>query len=381
MTPPTRYLTWMGAGVAAVALIVVLLAARLWATFQHNVPLNSGIVAVLAIGIFFIFWQVWKLYPEIRWIEGFRRGERSTSGESAPRLLGPMATMLGERRGSRLSLSALSLRSLLDGVNARLDESHDIARYFIGLMVFLGLLGTFWGLLGTITAVGDAISSLSGSSGDAASMFGELKANLKKPLSGMGTAFSSSLFGLAGSLLLGFLEVQATQAHNRFFNELEDWLSGQAKVSGGGAVMEGDQPVPAYIQALLEQTAESLENLQRTMARGEEGRISASSSLKTLTDRLGLLSDQMRTEQQLLIKLAESQSELRPMLTRMSELMSQGGFGIDEASRNHIRNMDAHMNRMLEEMSIGRQYMVQELRSEIKLLARTIAAMAEDVER
>jgi len=381
MTPPTRYLTWMGAGVAAVALIVVLLAARLWSAFQHNVPLNSGIIAVLVIGIFFIFWQVWRLYPEIRWIESFRRGEQSTSSEPPPKMLAPMSAMLGERRGGRLQLSALSLRSLLDGVNARLDESHDIARYLIGLMVFLGLLGTFWGLLGTITAVGDAISSLSGSSGDVASMFAELKANLQKPIAGMGTAFSSSMFGLAGSLLLGFLEVEATQAHNRFFNELEDWLSGQARVSSSGPMVEGDQPVPAYIQALLEQTAESLENLQRTMARGEEGRISTSSSLKTLTDRLGLLSDQMRTEQQLLIKLAESQSDLRPMLTRLSELMSQGGFGIDEASRNHIRNMDAHMNRMLEEMSIGRQYMVQELRSEIKLLARTIAAMAEDVER
>ena len=371
----------MGVGIAAVALIVVLLAARLWAAFQYNVPLNSGIVAVLVIGIFFIFWQVWRLYREIRWIETFRRGEHALSGEATPKLLAPMAAMLGERRGGRLGLSALSLRSLLDGINARLDESHDIARYLIALMVFLGLLGTFWGLLGTITSVGQAIASLSGSSGDPASMFGELKANLQKPLSGMGTAFSSSMFGLAGSLLLGFLELQATQSHNRFFNELEDWLSGQTKLSSSGAVVDGDQPVPAYIQALLEQTAESLENLQRTMARGEEGRIQANSSLKTLTDRLGMLSDQMRTEQQLMVKLAESQSELRPMLTRLSELMSQGGFGIDEASRNHIRNMDAHMNRMLEEMSIGRQYMVQELRSEIKLLARTIAAIAEETER
>lgn len=381
MSRPTRYLAWMLAGVAAAAILILLLYQRLWAAFQYNPLLNGVIATVLAIGICFIFWQVFRLFREISWIEGFRRGEQMLSDEAMPTLLAPMAAMLGERRGGRLNLSALSLRSLLDGVNARLDESHDIARYLIGLLVFLGLLGTFWGLLGTITSVGDAVSKLSVTSGDAAAVFSELKSGLQAPLSGMGTAFSSSMFGLAGSLLLGFLELQASQAHNRFFNELEDWLSGQTKLATGGSVVEGDQPVPAYIQALLEQTAESLENLQRTMARGEEGRIQANSGLKALTDRLGMLSDQMRAEQQLMVRLSENQAELRPVLGRMLELMSQGGFGVDEASRNHIRNLDAHMNRMLEEMSIGRQYMVQELRSEIKLLARTIAAIAEESER
>ncbi len=381
MTRPHRYLAWMFAGVAAAAILVLLLYRPLWIAFQYNALLNGFITTVLAIGICFILWQVFRLYREINWIEGFRRGDQMLSDESMPTLLAPMAAILGERRGGRLNLSALSLRSLLDGVNARLDESHDIARYLIGLMVFLGLLGTFWGLLGTITSVGDAVSSLSVTSGDAAALFSELKSGLQAPLSGMGTAFSSSMFGLAGSLLLGFLELQASQAHNRFFNELEDWLSGQTKLASSASVVDGDQPVPAYIQALLEQTAESLENLQRTMARGEEGRIQANSSLKALTDRLGMLSDQMRAEQQIMVRLSENQAELRPVLGRMLELMSEGGFGIDESSRTHIRNLDAHMNRMLEEMSIGRQYMVQELRSEIKLLARTIAAIAEESER
>jgi hypothetical protein len=290
-----------------------------------------------------------------------------------------MVTMIGARKG-RLSLSALSLRSLLDGINARLGESHDISRYFIGLMVFLGLLGTFWGLLKTIGGVADTLSTIT-VQGDANQLFEQLKTGLRAPLAGMGTAFSSSLLGLAGSLVLGFLELQASQAHNRFFNELEDWLSGMTRLSGGGPLGESDQPIPAYIQALLEQTADSLDNLQRTMARGEEGRIQANSNLQALAERLGTLTDQMRTEQQLMITLAETQNEIRPMLARLTELASAGGFGIDEASRYHLRNVDLQMNRLLEELTTGRQVSVQEIRSEIRMVARTIAAIAEEGER
>jgi hypothetical protein len=272
----------------------------------------------------------------------------------------------------------MSLRSVLDGINARLDESHDIARYFIGLMVFLGLLGTFWGLLQTIGGVADTLSTIS-VTGDANDLFTQLKSGLQSPLAGMGTAFSSSLLGLAGSLVLGYLELQASQAHNRFFNELEEWLSGMTRLTGGGPIGEaGEQSVPAYIQALLEQTADSLENLQRTMSRGEESRIQANNNLQGLMERLGTLTDQMRTEQQLMMQLAGTQNEIRPMLARLTELANSGGFGIDEASRFHLRNVDLQMNRLLEELTTGRQVSVQELRSEIRMVARTIAAIAEE---
>ncbi|MEL0144704.1 MAG: flagellar motor protein MotA, partial [Alphaproteobacteria bacterium] len=172
----------------------------------------------------------------------------------------------GERKDS-LSLSTLSMRSLLDGIASRLDESRDLSRYTIGLLIFLGLLGTFWGLLQTVSSVANVIAGLQVGGGDAVTIFNDLKTGLEAPLSGMGTAFSSSLFGLAGSLLLGFLELQAGAAQNRFYNDLEDWLSTATRVSGGGAlsVGEGDQSVPAYIQALLETTADSLDNLQRTV--------------------------------------------------------------------------------------------------------------------
>jgi hypothetical protein len=379
MTRPTRYLAWMAAGLIAVAVLAVLLHTQLYNAYRHNPALNLGIVLVFFVGIFYIFWQVLGLNREISWIERFRTGQLESTNYRPPRLLAPMAAMIGARKG-KLSLSALSLRSLLDGINARLDESHDIARYFIGLMVFLGLLGTFWGLLQTIGGVADTLSTIS-VTGDANDLFTQLKSGLQSPLAGMGTAFSSSLLGLAGSLVLGYLELQASQAHNRFFNELEDWLSGMTRLTGGGPIGESEQSVPAYIQALLEQTADSLENLQRTMSRGEESRIQANNNLQGLTEKLGTLTDQMRTEQQLMMKLAETQNEIRPMLARLTELANSGGFGIDEASRYHLRNVDLQMNRLLEEMTTGRQVTTQELRSEIRMVARTIAAIAEEGQR
>jgi hypothetical protein len=380
MTQPVRYLIRMVACVVAVILLALLLRRQLLEAYSHNPWLNTGILTALVIGIIFIFWQVLRLRPEIEWIERFRTGRLDGVDYREPRLLAPMAAMFGARKGGKFSLSALSLRSLLDGINARLDESHDISRYLIGLMVFLGLLGTFWGLLQTISGVADTLSTIS-VQGDANQLFQQLKSGLQAPLAGMGTAFSSSLLGLAGSLVLGFLELQATQAHNRFFNELEEWLSGMTRLTSAGPLGEGDQPVPAYIQALLEQTADSLDNLQRTMARGEEGRMQASSNLNALVDRLGTLTDQMRAEQQLMMSLAETQSDIRPMLARIADLAAQGGFGIDETSRYHLRNLDIQMNRLLEEITTGRQVSTQELRSEIRMVARTIAAIAEESER
>ena len=380
MSRPNRYLAWMVVCLVAVAILAVVLYPPLSTAFLVNPGLNGGILAVLLIGIVYIFWQVGRLFREIDWLESYRRGDPAISSRPGPRLLAPMASMIGERKG-RLSLSTMSLRSLLDGVNARLEESYDISRYLGSLLIFLGLLGTFWGLLGTINEVGEAIGRLSVDTTDPAAMFSQLKEGLQGPLTGMGTAFGASLFGLAGYLVLGFLELQASQAQNRFYNELEDWLSAQTRLSSGGPVGDGDQSVPAYIQALLEQTADSLDSLQRTMARGEESRIQANTHLQQLADRLLTLTDQMRTEQQLMVKLAESQSEMRPLLQRLADLAASGGFGLDETSRHHLRNVDVHMTRLIEELNIGRQYTVQELRSEIRLLARTIAALAEEGER
>ncbi len=368
--------------IAACSLIVVPLSKA----FLANAALNGMILAVLVLGIIYIFRQVIMLRPEIRWLERLQRESQggvifpgALSEDRPPRLLAPMATMIGEKRG-RLSLSTLSMRTLLDGIQSRIEEGHDISRYLIGLLIFLGLLGTFWGLLETVNAVGLTIAGLSGAATDPAAMFEDLKEGLATPLSGMGTAFSSSLFGLAGSLVLGFLELQAGQAHNRFMNELEEWIAGVTKLGSGGGLGEGDQSVPAYIQALLERTADSLDTLQRTMSRGEEERAQASRGLSQLSDRLGSLTDQMRSEQQLMLRVAESQNDMKPLFEKIADL-DVSTLQLDEATRTHIRNLDLQLERLLNEVASGRDSTVQEIRGEIRLLARTIAAIAEETEQ
>lgn len=377
MTRPQRFLTRMILFLAVVGGVAALLFPALQAAFLNNPALNGLILGTLLAGILFIFRQVLMLRPEVAWLEHFQAGAPPTGGPE-PVLLAPMARMLGERRG-RLTLSALSMRSLLDGIASRLDESRELSRYLIGLLIFLGLLGTFWGLLHTVQSVGSVIGGLSVQGGDVGAMFSNLQHGLEAPLTGMGTAFSSSLFGLAGSLVLGFLELQASQAHNRFFQDVEDWLSGATRLSSGAGGLEtGDQSVPAYLQALLEQTAENLDSLQRTVATSEEGRRAANANLMALTERLSTLTDQMRAEQQLLLRLGESQLEMKSLLDRLSDAAIGG---LDESSRQHLRNMDIYLARIVEESSSGRVQAVQEIRSEIKLLARTIAALAEESEQ
>lgn len=310
MTHPRRYLIRMVVFLCAVLVLAAVLSGGIRDAFMANAALNGLIIGVLLLGIVYIFRTVFVLTSDVAWLESFRAGQPTLSAAPEPRMLAPMAAMLGERT-ARFSLSTMSMRSLLDGLASRLDESRDISRYLIGLLIFLGLLGTFWGLLQTIGAVSDVIATLNVGSGEMGTVFDDLKKGLQAPLSGMGTAFSSSLFGLAGSLVLGFLELQAGQAQNRFYNELEDWLSGQTRLGSGGSIGEGDQSVPAYVQALLEQTADGLENLQRTLQRGEESRIGANSGITDLADRLGTLTDQMKTEQNLMVKLAESQMDLK----------------------------------------------------------------------
>ncbi len=374
MTRPQIFLTRMVIFLGIVIVVTAVLFEMIERAFMANPLLNGFIVFVLLVGISYIFRQVQRLYPEVRWIENFRSNQPGLSVQEPPRLLSPMATMLGERAG-RLSLSAVSMRTLLDGISSRLDESRDISRYLIGLLIFLGLLGTFWGLLDTINSVGAVVQGMSVGDGDIATIFQDLKTGLQAPLSGMGTAFSSSLFGLAGSLVLGFLDLQASQAQNRFYNDLEEWLSGLTRLTSGSLVAEGGQSVPAYVNALLEQTADSLENLQRTLARGEDSRISADDKLLDLTEKLATLTDQMRAEQALMVKLVENQLDIKPLLQRLGEISTRDIGGVDEATRAHIRNIDVYITRLLEETVSGRTQMVEELRSEIKMLARTIATL------
>lgn len=385
MTRPTVYLIRMLVFLAAVAVVVALLFGALLTAFNNNPLLNSLILIVLALGIIWNIRQVIRLTPEVTWLETFQRARARLAGVPAPKLLAPMAAMLAARTAKgrdgqeRFTLSAQGTRALLDSIASRLDESRELSRYMVGLLIFLGLLGTFWGLLLTVHSVSDVIGSMSVGSGDINALFEQLKAGLARPLRGMGTAFSSSMLGLAGALVLGFLDLTAGQAQNRFFNELEEWLAGLTRLSSGVLGGEGEGSVPVYVQALLEQTAENMEGLQRILARGEDGRKEANQAVVALTERIATLSDTMRANQQLMLRIAETQQALGPALQRLGERRADGGF--DEVSRSHLRNIELYLQRLLNDTEQGRVQTTAEIRNDIRILTRTIAALAEEQPR
>ena len=378
MTRPTIYLVRMVVFLVAVGIVAAVLSEVLINAFRNNPGLNSFILCVMALGIAWNLRQVLRLSPEVTWLQTFQSARSRLSALPMPRLLAPMARMFASReehsRGEhgRFTLSATAMRSLLDGISSRLDESRELSRYMTGLMIFLGLLGTFWGLLKTIGAVSDVIAHMSISSGDVNTMFEALKSELAGPLAGMGTAFSASMYGLSGALVLGFLDLTAGQAQNRFFNELEEWLAGQTRL-GSGVLAEGEGSVPVYVQALLEQTAENLEGLQRVMVRSEEGRAQANQAVLALNERMGSLTDTMRASQQLMLRIAETQAALGPALRSLQEM--RGG---DDVARAHLRNIELSLQRLLAETEQGRAHSLAELRNDLRVLTRTVAALAEE---
>src|SRR5712671_6795141 len=357
MRGPHRFVVRMVVFLLLVAGLAVMLGGPLLAAFMGNPAVNGVILGILFAGIIYIFRQVLALQPASNWIDRFRErlADRDLTAPPGPtpRLLAPMARMLGRRQSGRVSLSATSLQTLLDGIASRLDETRETSRYLIGVLVFLGLLGTFYGLLETVRSVGGVIGALNVGASDLARAFADLKTGLESPLHGMGTAFSSSLFGLAGSLVLGFLDLQAGQAQNRFYNELEEWLSTHTRLSSGSLAEAGEGSVPAYLQALLEQTADSLESLQRLLTRSEEGRIAANTTLAGLSDRLGAIGEYMNAGQGLMARLAENQVELKPLLSRLTTV-AENSLGQDEILRGHLRNIEAYTARLTEDLAEGR---------------------------
>ena len=242
MRNPRHYLFLMLIFLGVVAAVCVFLFVPLKAAFMANWGFNLLIICALGVGIGINMHQVLRLEPEINWMNVFRTGQMGISvAEEEPVLLKPLIKHLSGIHRDRFRLSALSLRTVLEGIRAHLEESREISRYMIGLLVFLGLLGTFWGLLETIAAVGNVIGGLQVGDRDFALVFETLKAGLRKPLTGMGTAFSSSLFGLGGSLVLGFLDIQASHAQNRFFNDMEEWLSGVTQLVDRSEVADDEQ--------------------------------------------------------------------------------------------------------------------------------------------
>ncbi len=301
-----------------VAFLVAILYAQVLSAFMTNPGLNGLIVGVLFIGIAYAFRQIVRLFPEIRWVNSFRITDPGLKVPKLPVLLAPMATMLRDRTG-HVSLSTLSMRSILDSIGSRLDEARDISRYLVGLLIFLGLLGTFWGLLDTINSVGKTISTLDAGTNDGLVIFEELKEGLAAPLRGMGTAFSSSLFGLSGSLVLGFLDLQAGQAQNRFYNELEDWLSSITELQLGDALASGNSP---QLRFAMQDMQRSISALGTNIEQGSLNNDSAE-AVRGLAAGVEKLIEQMRAEQKVVRdwadEQAQQQQELAAVLKNISD--------------------------------------------------------------
>ncbi len=314
---PRVHLVHMAVFTLVVAVIAAVLFPNIKNAFMANPGLNGLIVAALILGTLYAYRMVWRLMPEVNWVNNFRLGQGSQ--ESPPNLLSPIATILGDASG-RTVLSPQTMRSLLDSLASRLDESRDLLRYLVGLLIFLGLLGTFWGLLATVTSVGDAIRGLDVSSAQSSNVFEELKTGLQKPLAGMGLSFSSSLFGLAGSLILGFLDLKASQAQNRFYYQLEDWLSTITDVQAGEG---GGSTMPAFLRLDLQNLQKSIErlggHLEQSRGNGKADPASTGAA-EDLADAVATLVQQMREEQKMVRQWIQQQqvqqSEIQRLLVR-----------------------------------------------------------------
>ncbi|MGB6537883.1 MAG: flagellar motor protein MotA [Xanthobacteraceae bacterium] len=307
---PRIFLFRMLVFVVLCALIAFVLQRQIIQAFFANPWLNGLIIGVLCIGIILAFHRVTRLFAEVSWVNGFRRADPALANKRAPKLLAPMAAILGGERPERVAISAQTMRAFLDSLAARLDEARDISRYLTGLLVFLGLLGTFWGLIETVGSVGSIINGLQ-VGGDAGSVFDALKQGLAAPLGGMGISFSSSLFGLAGSLTLGFLDLQTSQAQNRFYTGLEDWLATTVQdlgVAGGGAMP------PAALGAI--------ERLRQAVAEAGSNK-ATTSAMANLAEAIQGLVHHMRTEQQMIREWSDEQTKLNRELRRFMELLAR----------------------------------------------------------
>lgn len=305
LSKPQTFVWRMFLFVALASFIAVILYNAILVAFSSNPALNSVIIGTLGFGIIYTFQQVLRLYPEIRWVNNFRIADPGLAVERSPVMLAPMATLLRRRQG-QAAISATAMRSILDSIGARLDESRETTRYLVGLLVFLGLLGTFWGLMQTVQSVGATINSL-GTSGEGGAMFEELKNGLGAPLKGMGVAFSSSLFGLAGSLVVGFLDLQASQAQARFYNELEEWLSNITELSPEASTAVANQGQPAQLRFALLDLQRSMtdlaEKIEQGMVRNNNGE-----AMLELSRGIDRLVKQMRAEQKVVREWVDEQA-------------------------------------------------------------------------
>jgi len=307
LSSPRIFLVRMLVFLVACVLVGVVLYKQITVAFFANPGLNALIGVVLAVGIILAFRQVIRLYPEVSWVNNFRIADPGLAVDRHPRLLAPMAAILGGERTGRMTISQQTMRHLLDSIATRLDEARDISRYMTGLLVFLGLLGTFWGLIETVGSVGKVIDGLK-VGGDAGALFDTLKEGLAAPLGGMGISFSSSLFGLAGSLILGFLDLQSSQAQNRFYTDLEDWLATTVRHYGSDGATADLSPILDKLRAAIEEGG------------GTRGNTAA---MANLAEAIQGLVAHIRTEQQMIREWADGQGEQNREIKKLLERLAR----------------------------------------------------------
>src|SRR5215831_18930137 len=314
LSSPRIFLVRMLVFLVACVLVAVVLYKQITVAFFANPGLNALIGVVLAVGIILAFRQVIRLYPEVSWVNNFRIADPGLAIDRHPKLLAPMAAILGGERTGRMTISQQTMRHLLDSIATRLDEARDISRYMMGLLIFLGLLGTFWGLIETVGSVGKMIDGLK-VGGDAGAIFDSLKEGLAAPLGGMGISFSSSLFGLAGSLILGFLDLQTSQAQNRFYTNLEDWLATTVEETSAVGVTSGGGSLPASV-------TEAIERLRYSVNEAGSGK-ATTAAMANLAEAIQGLVQHMRAEQQMIRDWADAQAKLNNDIRRFMEILSR----------------------------------------------------------
>ncbi|WP_417254321.1 biopolymer transporter ExbB [Celeribacter sp.] len=366
---PVRQITMMIIVLGLVSFGFYIALPRVGPVFLANPYLNGFIAVVFIIGILACFLQVVQLVASVNWIERFTGQRPNVPGKAAPRLLAPLAALLRDRN-ARTQISSSSARSILDSVATRIDEARDITRYIANLLIFLGLLGTFYGLATTVPALVETIRSLSPSEGEGASdVLGQLMSGLENQLGGMGTAFASSLLGLAGSLVVGMLELFASHGQNRFFRELEEWLSTITRLGVAG---DGDGDDLSGAVAVLDHMGRQMDELQGLFARSEAGRMETGARLERLASSIDTMvtrADRENNTVQVLTRVAEGQERLLAALQARDPAESDA---LDAESRMRLRSIDVQLLRILEELSAGRQESLAELRAEISGLTRTL---------
>jgi hypothetical protein len=341
--------------------------------FQANPYLNGFIVFVFFIGVVACFYQVLQLIGSVRWIENFA-SDSEAPNDTPPQMLAPLAALL-RTRGARMQVNSSSTRSILDSVATRIDEARELTRYIVNMLIFLGLLGTFYGLATTVPAIVDTIRSLSPQEGEASTdVFNRLMTGLESQLSGMGVAFASSLLGLAGSLIVGLLELFAGHGQNRFYQELEDWLSSITRVGFGSG--EDSTPEQAVMAGMVDHMAEQMESMQDMFSRSEAGRAEVEQSLGSLAvaiERMAVQLGDQGGSSDALDRIAYGQER---MITALEHRLGEAAdsVGSDAESRMRLRSIDVQMLRILEEISAGRQESMAELRQELSYLTKALSS-------